>query len=116
MSQSLIIFLMGVKTTTPGNSNTHWRVKWAENSRARKLAKMALLGREIPRFPVKVMLIRHSSGKCDKHNLPGAMKAIIDGIADAYRIDDGDDGWDFQFDQVKCKRGQGGVEIRIESK
>jgi len=116
MSESLTVWMPGVKTTTPGNSNAHWRIKWLETKRAREAARLALFGRKLPPFPVKVTLIRHSSGKCDKHNLPGAMKAVIDGIADAYGIDDGADGWEFSFDQVKCKRGMFGVEVRIESR
>ena len=115
MNQSLTVFLPGVKTTTPGNSRRHWRVEWREGKKARELARLALNPGLLPPFPVKVTITRHSPGKCDKHNLPGALKHCIDGIADAYGIDDGDDGWDFHFDQVKCKRGQGGVEIGIES-
>lgn len=116
MSQAFTVFLPGVKTTTPGNSRRHWRVEWKEGKLARNLARLSLNRDLLPKFPVKVTITRHSPGKCDKHNLGGALKHVIDGVADAYGVDDGHDGWDFQFDQVKCKRGKGGVEIRIESK
>lgn len=111
----MTIFLNGIKTTTPGNSRRHWRSEWAEGKQARMRAKLAIVAQDRPSFPVVVTLIRHSSGTCDKHNLSGCLKHIIDGIADAYGIDDGDDGWDFRFEQVKCKRDQAGVEIRIKS-
>jgi hypothetical protein len=43
----------------------------------------------------------------------GAMKHVIDGIADAYGVDDGDDRWEFEFKQRKTKNH--GVEIEIEA-
>lgn len=110
------IFISGIKTTTPGNCKRHWRAEWAEARTARQLTKARLLAENLPAFPVVVTITRHSSGKMDKHNLPGALKHVIDGIADAYGIDDGDERWDFSFAQVKCKREQAGVEIRIEGK
>lgn len=113
----MTIFLSGLKTTTPGNSRRHWRAEWREGKTAREKTKLALLSRKpLPAFPVTVTLTRHSVGTCDRHNLPGAMKHVIDGISDAYGIDDGNDGWEFVFRQVKCKKGMGGVEIEIASR
>ena len=66
-----------------------------------------------PPFPVKVTLTRCSPRKLDKWNMGGAMKHIIDGIADAYGVDDGDDRWEFEFKQRKAKTH--GVEIEIEA-
>ena len=113
----LTIFIPKLKTTTPGNTRRHWRVEAKEAKAARTTAAFYLkAGRALPKFPVNVTIIRHSPGKLDRHNMGGAMKHVIDGIADAYGIDDGDDGWDFKFEQVKCKRDHAGIEIRIESK
>ena len=49
----------------------------------------------------------------DRHNLPGALKHIIDGIADAYGVDDGDERWEFVFGQRKYHIH--GIEIEIEA-
>jgi hypothetical protein len=70
-------------------------------------------GKDKPPFPVKVTFTRCSPRSLDKHNLPGALKHVIDGVADAYGVDDGDDRWQFVFTQRK--QSMYGVEITIEA-
>ena len=103
-----------LKTTTPGNRRRHWRVEAKEAKEQRMAAYLGVLScRPLPRFPVKVTLTRVGR-RMDRHNLPGALKHIIDGIADAYRVDDGDERWQFEFAQESGKHP--GVRVVIEAK
>jgi len=61
--------------------------------------------------PFCVRLTRVSPGKPDRHNLGDALKAAIDAVAFALRIDDGDDGIAFALVAVK---GKGPIGLRIE--
>ncbi len=103
-----------IRTTTPGNSRGHWA---AEGRKARSQRDAACLmvkcQKNKPPFPVKVTLTRCSPRMMDRHNLPGALKHIIDGIADAYGVDDGDERWQFVFGQRKYHIH--GIEIEIEA-
>jgi len=112
-STAILVFVP-VRTSTPGNAREHWRVAGKKAKMQRQAAKWTLQGRKLPPFPVRVKLIRCSSGKLDRHNLPGALKHVIDGVADAYGVDDGDPRWVFEFDQEKSKLV--GVRVEIESK
>jgi hypothetical protein len=102
-----------VHTTTPGNNRKHWAVE-ARKTRTERDAACLIVKtcKGKPAFPVKVTLTRLSPRKMDFHNLGGAFKGLIDGIADAYGVDDGDERWRFEFAQRKEK--QHGVEILIE--
>jgi hypothetical protein len=66
----------------------------------------------MPVFPVKVTITRCGPRKLDVCNLGSALKAVVDGIADAYGVDDGDERWMFVFNQKK--QSLYGVEISIE--
>ena len=100
---------------THDNRRGHWAVKAriikAERDAACLIVKCQ---KSKPAFPVKVTLTRCAPRPVDKWNLGSAFKAVIDGIADAYGVDDGDDGWRFEFEQRKTKTH--GVEIRIEAR
>lgn len=103
-----------IPTSTPGNNRRPWFVTRAEAERQRKRAREAVNGlRAKPVFPVIVTITRLSPRKMDRHNLNGAMKHIIDGIADAYGIDDGDPRWEFRCVQEPARAI--GMRIRIES-
>lgn len=104
-----------IKTSTPGNSKAHWRVEWAKAKSQRQAARLVVQSNKMPPFPVRVIFTRHSPRKMDRHNLPGALKHIIDGVADAYGVDDGDERWDFQFAQLQYAKAPQGVEIHIEA-
>ena len=108
-----MILFIPIRTRTPGNSRRHWRKDWTEAKEQRQAARLMVQAwKDRPPFPVKVMLTRCSPRVMDRHNVPGAMKHIIDGIADAYGVDDGDPRWEFVFHQRK--QSLYGVEILIE--
>lgn len=111
---SLIEIHIPVRTKTPGNGRRHWAVDAKDARQQRSVSRLSInaIGKNRPEFHVKVTLTRISPGKMDRHNLPGALKHVIDGIADAYGVDDGDDRWQFVFDQKKGKAH--GVSVMIE--
>jgi hypothetical protein len=99
-------------TKTPGNSRKHWQheARAAKRQRGMVSNRLTLHKNLLPPLP-----IRYSMGRIDKWNLGGAFKHIIDGIADAYEVDDRrDDLYDFVFDQAKAPRGVHKVTLKIE--
>ncbi len=101
-------------TTTPGNNLRHWSKEAEDTRKRRKAAELGCLSRKssLPPFPVRVTITRYGPRKLDKQNLPGAAKHVIDGIADFYRVNDGDDRWQFKFEQEISRFY--GVRIEVE--
>ena len=101
-------------TTTRGNNRQHWRVDAKKTKIERETAFFMVRQYKLPPAPVKITLTRCGPRNLDKWNIPSALKAVIDGIADAYGIDDRhDDLLDFHFKQRK--QSTYGVEVVIES-
>lgn len=90
------------RTRTPGNSRRHWRkdAREAKEQRTAVANRLRYVPEGLPPFPVEVRLVRISARRLDQQNMPGAMKHVIDGVADAYGIDDGDPRWRFVYDQI----------------
>lgn len=108
-----------LETTTPGNTRKHPMVE----ARQAKTQRQSVFNRlkyrpkdsPLPTFPVRVTLTRLSSRKMDQHNLYGALKHCIDGVADAYGIDDGDSRWQWCVAQEVSKEHKvRGLKIEIE--
>jgi hypothetical protein len=103
-----------VITTTPGNTRKHWRVEAKEAKAQRTAARhMVAVIKDKPPFPVRVTFTRCSPRSLDRQNMGGAMKHLIDGVADAYGVDDRDERWQFVF--IQRKQSLCGVEITIEA-
>lgn len=63
-----------------------------------------------------VTLTRISPGVLDSHdNLAGSLKNVVDGIADALQVNDGGYRVQWRYAQEKCKRGDFGVRVQIET-
>jgi len=97
-----------IHTTTPGNNRKHYMVEAKKAKEQRTMVANRFRYRPavspLPPFPVKVTFTRYSPRKMDKHNLPGALKHVVDGLCnDAYGIDDGDERWEelLHFEQAK---------------
>ena len=95
------------------NDRLHWRARGAKVKRERTQA-FAVLARITKPFPAVITLTRVSAGALDDDNLQGAMKAVRDGVADAFHLADNHPGLSWRYAQEKCKHGQFGVRIRIE--
>ena len=103
-------------TRTPGNSRRHWRADWRDAKHQRETVACGLRAEgALPPLPVRVQLTRLGPRKLDKHNTWGALKHVIDGIADAYGIDDSDDRLDIP-QPLQERAPSHAVEVFLETK
>ena len=99
-----------VQTVSEANMREHWAVKAKRTRTNRRIARLLC---PVVALPVTVTLTRHSAGELDDDNLRGALKAVRDGIADAFGVPDNDPRLRFEYEQAKCARGHYGVFIEI---
>lgn len=113
----MIEFELPIRTVNESNgSHGHWRTKSARRSAHRTAVWAILHGKVLPKMPVTVTLTRISAGELDAHdNLRSSLKAVVDQIAEEYRLPDNDKRFDWQYAQEKAKRGVYGVRIRVEA-
>lgn len=77
--------------TVPGlNARELWQVRSSRVKKERKAVAWSLVGQQRPAIPCSVRLTRVSPGhvEIDDDNLPGALKAVRDQIAEWLGIDD----------------------------
>jgi hypothetical protein len=112
----MITITLPIKTVAGLNAREHHMARMRRVKNERCSAKWGVWqASKNVALPVVVTMTRLSSGELDDDNLQGACKAIRDGIADAYGIDDRDRRIKWQYAQAKCKRGEFGVIVRIEA-
>lgn len=112
-----IEFTIPVRTVSESNKSRHefWAVTAKRVKSQRRLGFLftrqntILIATEVIR---RIMLTRLAPKRLDTGNNPSAMKAIQDGIADALKINDGDERIDWIYKQEKSKVY--GVRVRIE--
>lgn len=111
-------FTLPIKTVNESNgSHGHWRAKSARRSAHRTAVWAIMHGKGLPKMPITVTLTRISAGELDAHdNLRSSLKAVIDQIAEEYRLPDNDKRFDWQYAQEKAPRGTHGVRVRIEER
>lgn len=105
------VVMLPLKTVSESNVREHWAAKANRTKRARKTA---FLLTPIAPLPCVVILTRYSVGTLDDDNLRGALKACRDGIADRLQVADNDPRVEWRYAQKPCKRGECGVQVRIE--
>lgn len=99
-----------VKTVSEANTRGHWSAR-ARRAKTQRLAARVLCPRAP--LPATVLLTRHSAGTLDDDNLRGALKAVRDGIADAFGVPDNDPRLRFEYAQAKCARDAFGVHVLV---
>lgn len=99
-----------LRTVGPNGSHGHWRKTYARRKRERQQAKLLCPAHPLPCI---VKLTRLSAGTLDFDNLVGALKATRDGCADKLGVKDNDPRVEWQYGQVKGKRGEFGVFIEV---
>jgi hypothetical protein len=101
-----------LKTISEANS-TDWGGKIGRKKLQRSIVreKLQILGPLLPPLPSTIQLIRVGRQELDGDNLQSALKAVRDGVADVYGVDDKDKRYTWNYDQRtgKCYA----VEIRI---
>jgi hypothetical protein len=99
--------------TARTNAHIHWRKRHATDQEDREHGKAIV--RRYPDFIRKMLhpggrihveFTRLSTATCDDDNLPSAFKAVRDGIAEAFGIDDGSDRYVWSYAQRRIKRGE----------
>lgn len=109
-----------ILTVSEANQREHWAFKSKRHKEQRFACAMAIRPhayRLRGMIPIVVTLTRISTGTLDTDNLAGAFKSCRDGIADAIGVNDRDtERVEYRYAQRKGKRGQRGIEIRIETR
>tara|TARA_Y100000310_G_C20451496_1_gene700961 strand:- start:298 stop:633 length:336 start_codon:yes stop_codon:yes gene_type:complete len=108
----MIKLTLHIRTVSEANRSGHWAKHHKRHQEQRWYAAAALQEhRPLPPLPVKIVLTRVAPRKLDTDNLASSMKHIRDGIADCFEIDDGNEGYDWQYAQRHGKDYQVVVEI-----
>jgi hypothetical protein len=109
---------LAVKLVSVSNLREHWSVR-SKRAKAHRFAagiQLHAARAQLPALPVTVTLTRIAPRTLDDDNLRGAAKALRDGVADAYQVDDRDPRIVWAYDQRRGKPREYGVEIRIEAR
>jgi hypothetical protein len=86
------------------NDRLHHFARARKVKEARGNARMVVMQRARNwTLPCTITLTREGPGTLDDDNLPGALKAIRDGIADAFGTDDRTPKIQWKYDQVRTR-------------
>lgn len=96
------------------NQRLHWAAKAKVTKEHRALG--ATIGKVWKqRIPARVLFVRYSSKLADTDGLPTAFKALRDGIADGFGVDDSPSTpIEWVYKQDLCPRGCRGARVCIE--
>lgn len=103
-------FAIPIRTHSNANKREFWRKKADRVKREREAARLSWFaaGKPTPTLPAVVTLTRVASRDLDADNLAGAFKAVQDGLAQCWEIDDGDPRIRWVYRQ---RRGKYAVEV-----
>ena len=101
-----------LRTVSEANARDHWGRRAARAKRQREVTAMFVRRMDLPAMPVCVRLVRIGRRMLDSDNLAGSAKAVRDGIADVYGVDDGSGLYRWEYAQ---EVGDYGVRIEIEA-
>ena len=110
--------LIPLRTQSEANRRDHWSVKAKRVKKQREAVLLVLRSKGVPKldyyglFSVDVTLIRFAPRQLDSDNLQGSFKAVRDGVADVFGIDDRDSRIKFSYQQEKAR--EYGIHIEIE--
>lgn len=96
------------------NSREHWRKRAERVKRERAATREAFLLRPLPAWPVVITITRVGRRRCDSDTIPGAAKAVRDEIAAMYGVDDGDERYEWKYEQRQA--GEYMVVVEIEAR
>lgn len=102
-----------VQTVSEANGRDHWSVKAKRTRKHRTAARLLTPKADLP---AAVRLTRLSSGRLDDDNLRGALKAVRDGIADAFGVADNDPRLTWEYAQApRGDQLQGSVIVEVRT-
>ena len=101
-----------IKTVSEANTREHWRQR-AARTKQNRWAGAYWTRAKYPTLvlPATVTLTRYGPRELDNDNLGGSFKALRDGIADAFGVDDGDARYAWVYRQERSRWH--GVRIEI---
>jgi hypothetical protein len=106
-----------IRTWSEPNMRGHWAKRARRASKQRRAARaltrvaLAVHGPVCP--PLTITLTRLAARKLDSDNLASALKAVRDGVADALRMDDGDERLTWRYAQERIPRGHYAVRVEV---
>ncbi len=114
--QGRLVVKLPIRTVSETNQRGHWAKKAGRAKAQRNMAALVFRGMVAATpLPVTVTLVRIAPRSLDDDNLRGAFKAIRDGVADAFGVDDRDARVVWAYGQRKGGVGVYAVEVAIES-
>lgn len=114
----MILVTIPLKIESVNNLREHWRRR-ASRAKEHRLSAWAHLraADKAPRLigPVVVTLTRIAPRELDDDNLAGGFKAVRDGVADYFGVDDRNPLIRWAYAQRKGKPKQYAAEVRVET-
>ncbi len=111
-----MILTLPIETCSESNQRDHWAKRAARARRQRGVTTLACaMAARAVQLPVVVTLTRISPRPLDDDNLRGALKAVRDGVADAFGLDDRNPQLRFEYAQRRGGVGERAVGISIQS-
>lgn len=112
---------LSLRLQSEANMRDHWSAKARRTKEQRDIVKMALwrycqpIRNRIDAWngPISIVITRIGPRALDKDNAYRSAKAVTDGIADALKIDDGDDRLHWKVHQKKGRSNEYAVNIYI---
>ena len=105
--------LLPIRTVTESNTGGSWRRKSARAKRQREITGLYVRRMDLPQMPVTVRMVRIGKRLMDVgDNLPSSLKHVRDEIAAVYGVDDGDERWDWRYEQEIGD--EYGVRVKLE--
>lgn len=90
------------------------REHWATRARRTKAHRLAAIAVPVHPLPCVVTLIRVAPRPLDDDNLASGFKALRDGIAARFGVDDADPRIRFKYEQVRGKAKEYAARVRVE--
>lgn len=111
--RSVFPLSLNLRLHSIANERIHYMARHRHMKAHRSAVLEAIAGRAMPKLPAVVTIVRIGPRKLDTDNLAIACKGIRDGLAEAWRVDDGSDLYDWRYAQEQAGRGVYGVRIEV---
>lgn len=109
------IVLIPIRIESEANKRGHWAVKARRAKAARGSAFLAMRAAKVPlQLPVTITLTRIAPRALDDDNLRAGFKALRDGIADWYGLDDRSPQIRWEYGQRKGQPKEYAAEVAVE--
>ena len=107
------VIILPIRTYSEANLRRHWAAK-ARRTKAQRGATYLLVKPHVCKsmLPAEITLTRIAPRQLDPDNLARSMKAIQDGVADAFGVDDGSPDFTWRYEQRRGGVREYAVEVR----